>query len=106
LFTDAGRSVPHEVNVNRLAGLLQRYDVVIYGESHGHPGVHLQEMKLLRALYDRDPRWVLSLEQFERDVQGIVDDYTAGHIGETALIEQGRAWSNYAASYRPMVEFA
>jgi uncharacterized iron-regulated protein len=106
LFTDGGRSVPHEVNVKRLAGLLQRYDVVIYGESHGHPGVHLREMKLLRALYERDPRWVLSLEQFERDVQGIVDDYTAGHIGETALIEQGRAWSNYAASYRPMVEFA
>jgi len=106
LFTDAGRSVPHEVNVKRLAGLLQRYDVVIYGENHGHPGVHLQEMKLLRALYERDPRWVLSLEQFERDVQGIIDDYTAGHIGETALIEQGRAWSNYAASYRPMVEFA
>jgi uncharacterized iron-regulated protein len=106
LFTDAGRAPIREMSVAQVAAALHGYDVVFYGESHGHPGVHLQEMKLLRALYERDPRWVVSFEQFERDVQGVVDDYAAGRIGETALIDKGRAWNNYAASYRPLLEFA
>jgi uncharacterized iron-regulated protein len=106
LFTDAGSAATREVSMAQLAAALSKYDVVFYGESHGHPGVHLQEMKLLRALYARDPRWVVSFEQFERDVQGVVDDYLAGRSGETALIDKGRAWNNYAASYRPLLVFA
>jgi uncharacterized iron-regulated protein len=106
VFTAGGKSAPREMSPTQLAVVLSGYDVVFYGESHGHPGVHLQEMKLLRALYERDPRWVLSLEQFERDTQAVVDDYLADRIGETALIDRGRAWNNYAASYRPLVVFA
>jgi uncharacterized iron-regulated protein len=46
------------------------------------------------------------MEQFERDVQPVVDDYMAGRIGEENLRSRGRAWSNYAESYRPLVEYA
>ncbi len=106
IFTAAGKTAPRELNVSQLADALRGYDVIFYGESHGHAGVHLQEMKLLRALHERDSRWVLSLEQFERDVQGVLDDYLAGRTGETALIDKGRAWNNYASSYRPLVVFA
>jgi uncharacterized iron-regulated protein len=80
--------------------------VVFYGEAHDHAGVHVEQMNLLLELYRRDPRWVLSLEQFERDVQAVVDDYLAGRIGEATLIDKGRAWNNYATSYRPLVLFA
>ena len=106
VLTETGKITPRVVSVDELADLLQGYDVVFYGESHGHAGVQLQETRLLRALYDRSPKWVLSLEQFERDVQGVLDDYLAGRIGERTLIEKGRAWTGYAASYRPLVQFA
>jgi uncharacterized iron-regulated protein len=97
---------PRAVPLDALADRLATYDVVFYGESHGHDGVHLQEMKLLAALYRRDAHWVLSLEQFERDVQGVVDEYLTGRVGENALMDKGRAWNNYASSYRPLVLFA
>ncbi len=106
VLTEAGTVAAREVDMPQLAQALRADDVIVYGESHGHPGVHLQEMKLLRALYERDPHWVVSFEQFERDVQGVVDDYLAGRIGETALIDKSRAWNNYAASYRPLLVFA
>jgi uncharacterized iron-regulated protein len=48
----------------------------------------------------------LSLEQFERDTQPLVDLYLEGKIGEKVLEEDGRAWPNYEQSYRPLVEFA
>jgi uncharacterized iron-regulated protein len=106
VLTNAGKTKPRVVSVDQLAKVLRSYDVVFYGEIHSHPGVHIQEMALLRALYDRDPHWILSLEQFERDTQAVVDDYLAGRIGENALIDKGRAWNNYLTSYRPLLVFA
>ena len=106
VLTQPDAAAPRAVTVAELADALLRYDVVFFGELHGHPGVHLQQMRLLRALYERDPRIVLSLEQFERDTQPVLDDYLAGRIGERTLIDKGRAWDNYPTSYRPLVTFA
>ena len=85
---------------------LKDFDVIFLGEWHDHAGNHLAEMQLFREIYARAPRLALSMEQFERDVQPVVDDYLGGRIGEESLIRKGRAWDNYAESYRPLVEFA
>jgi len=97
---------PAYVTVAQAADLLKNYDVIFLGEWHDDTANHIAEMDLLRALHDRSPQLALSMEQFERDVQPVVDDYLAGRIGEDALISKGRAWGNYAESYRPLVEFA
>src|SRR6202011_4446170 len=99
VLTRAGESAPRLVTVAEAAETLARFDVVFYGERHGHAGVHLEQMKLLLELYRRDPRWVLSMEQFERDVQPVVDDYLAGRIGEATLIDKGGAGNTYGTSY-------
>jgi len=106
VLTNAGKGAPRVVSESELADALVDYDVVLFGEIHRHPGVHLQELRLLRSLYERNPRWILSFEQFERDVQGVVSDYVAGRIGERALIDKGRAWDNYLTSYRPLLSYA
>jgi uncharacterized iron-regulated protein len=43
---------------------------------------------------------------FERDVQGVVDEYLNGFIEERDLIASGRAWNNYQSDYRPLIEIA
>ena len=48
----------------------------------------------------------MSLEQFERDTQSLLDLYLARKIGEEYLDERARAWKNYRSSYRPLVEFS
>jgi uncharacterized iron-regulated protein len=100
----AGQPVP--VSAEMAAEALLPYDAVLFGEWHDHPGNHLAEMALFRALQARSPKLALSLEMFERDVQPVLDDYLQGRIGEDALRTKGRAWGNYAESYRPLVEFA
>lgn len=103
--SEAGKT-PMFVTVGQAADELKNYDVVFLGEWHDHPGNHLAEMALFREIYARAPQLALSMEQFERDVQPVVNDYMAGRIGEEALQQKGRAWGNYAESYRPLVEFA
>lgn len=97
---------PVYLTVAQTADELKNYDVILLGEWHDHPGNHLAEMQLFREIYARAPRLALSMEQFERDVQPVVNDYLAGRIGEEALERRGRAWGNYDESYRPLVEFA
>ena len=106
VMKDAKTGKPRVVSFDEAAQLLSGYDVVVFGESHRHPGVHLQQQKLFRALVAKTPNYILSLEQFERDTQATLDAYLAGKVGENALTGKGRAWDNYPTSYRPLVEFA
>ena len=85
---------------------LEGADIVLVGELHSHPAVHLLQARLLAEL-TRGPRpLALSMEQFSRADQAVVDAYLAGRIGESALMRDGHAWPNYGSDYRPLVEFA
>ena len=85
---------------------LSQFDVIFFGEFHGHSGIHLAQQRIFAALQQKNANMTLSLEQFERDTQHLVNLYLEGKIGEKLLQEKARAWPNYAQSYRPLVEFA
>jgi uncharacterized iron-regulated protein len=80
-------------------------DIVFVGEQHDDRNAHALEFALLEHLYARNPRLVLSLEMFERDVQGVLDEYLRGYITETHFLQSARPWPNYKADYRPLIEF-
>ncbi|MBS3803513.1 MAG: ChaN family lipoprotein [Oleiphilaceae bacterium] len=94
------------LTLTELTHELRDVDVVFIGELHGHNGAHLLQSRLQVALHQQRPRQILSMEQFTADNQVVMDRYLANNIGEATLIEQGDAWDNYQASYRPLVEFA
>jgi hypothetical protein len=49
---------------------------------------------------------VVAMEMFERDVQGVLDQYLAGTITEEQFLKASRPWPRFATDYRPLVEFA
>lgn len=94
------------LSVNQLAAELVSADVVVIGEYHGHHGAHLLQYLVQSALYRQRPRQLLSMEQFTLNEQPELDNYLAGKTGEEELIADTDAWSNYKASYRPLIEFS
>ncbi len=101
------RSVDQQtISFPSLVQELASSDVIFVGEVHSHSASHYLQMQLLTALYQHNAQLILSMEQFERDKQGVVKQYLGNKIGEQILIAKGRAWSNYASDYRPLVEFA
>lgn len=80
--------------------------VVFLGEQHDDPATHALQLAVLDGLTQRGARVVLSLEMFERDVQGPLDAYLAGRENEAAFRAVSRPWPNYAVDYRPLVEYA
>lgn len=105
--TDAGQG---ELTLTQTVARVADADIVLVGELHTHPAVHLLQARLLAGLANTsrvDGRGLtLSMEQFSRADQPVLDAYLAGRIGEAALIRDGNAWPNYQSDYRPLVEFA
>lgn len=128
VYTGSGRAVA----LDDVVQAMESVSVVFVGEEHDDSLGHVVEMELLAAAYlgwgatdeasahggrgARDAAGaasfpetrslVLSLEMFERDVQGVVDEYLAGLIGEEHFLDAARPWDRYATDYRPMMEFA
>jgi uncharacterized iron-regulated protein len=85
---------------------LARADVVFFGEQHDDPETHRAEAEVLDAIGRTGRPVVLSLEMFERDVQGAVDDYLAGRVNEKDFLARSRPWDRYATDYRRLIELA
>jgi uncharacterized iron-regulated protein len=81
-------------------------DIVFVGEEHDDPATHRMELALLEGIGRRRDSVVVALEMFERDVQPALDRYLAGAATEEQLLAESRPWKNYAADYRPLVEYA
>lgn len=95
-----------QLTMARMNEMLTRSDIVFFGEQHDDRETHRAEAMVLEALGRSNRPVVVSLEMFERDVQGVVDDYLAGRIGEPDFLSRSRPWPNYATDYRPLVEMA
>ena len=83
-----------------------RADLVFFGEQHDDPETHFLEFGLLEGIGQRRDNVVLSLEMFERDVQGQLDQFLRGAVSESLFLAKARPWPRYATDYRPMVQLA
>jgi uncharacterized iron-regulated protein len=95
-----------EHSLDELAADLARFDVVFLGEEHDNDVGHVLQLAMVERLHELRPHMTISLEMFERDVQGVLDDYLAGRIDEVTFLDNSRPWPNYEQHYRPVVEFA
>jgi uncharacterized iron-regulated protein len=95
-----------EMTLAQVADELAARDVVYLGELHDNVAGHQVYAELAKLLADRRPDFVISMEMFERDVHGVVNDYLHGRIDEAAFLRHSRPWKDYARDYRPLVELA
>ncbi|MCP3699251.1 MAG: hypothetical protein GY920_11945 [Aliivibrio sp.] len=81
-------------------------DVILVGEWHTHAGIHRFQTDLFKQLSATNLKLALSMEQFSRDKQTVVNEYLIGGIGEQTLMSDANAWPNYESDYRPLIEIA
>ncbi len=94
------------INIQQLPASIKSADVILVGEWHTHSGIHHFQTDLLESLSQQSDTIALSMEQFARDKQAVVNEYLSGKIGEQMLIKNGNAWPNYESDYRPLIELA
>lgn len=94
------------IELSNLPRSIANADVVLVGEWHTHSAVHRFQTDLLKQLSQTDRPVTLSMEQFSRPYQAVIDNYLASEIGERTFIKQTQAWPNYESDYRPLIELA
>lgn len=95
-----------EMTLDSLAARLSQFDVVMFGEEHDNAAGHRFYADLANRLHQIRSDTVISMEMFERDVQGVVNDYVQGKIDESMFLKHSRPWKTYKEFYRPQIELA
>lgn len=81
-------------------------NIILWGEEHDDSIGHSLELKMLVGLNSMKKKpLAFSMEMFETDVQGVMDEYLAGWISEKNFKKDARVWGNYT-NYSAMVNFA
>ncbi len=88
---------------------LQTAKIVYVGEIHDRTGEGKQQLGIIQALFQHQPRLAIGMEMFQRPAQPFLDRYLAGKITEVELRQQtefdlrwGYSWENYL----PLLKFA
>ncbi len=95
--------------LDRLVERLSASRVVYVGEQHNRYADHLNQLAILRGLYDRHPDLALGVEFFQQPFQRYLDDYVAGRIPEKEMLRRTEYFSRWRYDYRfyrPILRFA
>ncbi|MBN2414923.1 ChaN family lipoprotein [bacterium] len=95
-----------EMTLPELISRIRKADAVFIGEIHDDSLTHVLEYRLLQSLHHYNPETAVAMEMFERDVQPWLSGYLSGEVEEAAFLENSRPWGNYAAAYKPIIEYA
>lgn len=83
--------------------------VVFVGEQHDRYDHHLNQLAVIKGLFQRHPDLVIGLEFFQQPFQADLDAYIAGDIDEREFLKRSEYFSRWRYDYRlyrPIIRFA
>ena len=83
--------------------------VVFVGESHTEFSSHLNQLKIIKAMYKNNPKLSIGMEMFQKPFQKYLDAFIAGEIDEKEMVtktEYFKRWKYDYELYRPIMLFA
>lgn len=94
---------------DRLAAQLATKRVVFVGEIHDRYDHHLNQLEIIRRIYQLDPNLSIGVEYFQQPFQPQVDDYIAGRTTEQEFLRATEYYQGWGYDYRlyaPIFRFA
>jgi uncharacterized iron-regulated protein len=94
---------------DRLALQLATRRVVFVGESPDRYDHHLNQLEIIRELYQRDSGLAIGVEYFQQPFQAHVDNYIAGRTAEKEFLQSTEYYQGWGYDYRlyaPILRFA
>ena len=86
--------------LDRLAAQLAAKRVVFIGENHDRYDHHLNQLEIIRRLYQIDPNLAIGVEYFPQTAQPQLDDYIAGRSTEQEFLRASGYYANWGYDYR------
>ncbi|MCF6290336.1 MAG: ChaN family lipoprotein [Desulfobacterales bacterium] len=99
------RALDFSAIIDQLAGKR----VIYVGENHTSYQDHQLQLRIIRALFARDPALAIGMEMFDRSTQQVLDDYLALKIEEREFLKKSNyfdMWRFDYRLYREIINFA
>jgi len=96
-------------NLDKITAQLLEKRVVYVGESHDRYEHHLNQLEIIRRLYNDNPKVAIGMEFFQQPFQQYLDAFIAGEIDEKTFLEKSeyyKRWRIDYRHYRPIILFA
>ncbi len=74
--------------------------VVYIGEGHTNYSDHRLQLKIIRALYEQDPRLAIGMEMFSAETQDVLDEYIDQKIDEREFLKKSKYFDQWRFDYR------
>jgi len=100
---------PAVENLNDIIDEIAKNRIVYIGEQHTEFSSHLNQLKIIKAMYRQNPKLSIGMEMFQKQFQKYLDDFIAGKINEKEMIaktEYFKRWKYDYELYRPIILFA
>jgi len=96
-------------NLNQILPELKKAKVVYLGETHDSSQDHENQLKIIKELYKNNTKIAIGMEMFQRPFQEVINEYIAGKITESQLVEKTEyknRWGFDWELYAPILRFA
>lgn len=100
---------PLPQKLNGVIDEIAKSRVVYVGESHTEFSSHLNQLKIIKAMYKNNPKLSIGMEMFQKQFQKYLDEFVLGKISEKEMIkktEYFKRWKYDYELYRPIMLFA
>lgn len=84
-------------------------EVIFVGEHHNMFSHHINQLEIIKNIYELKPNLVIGLEMFQKKYQSVLNNYIAGRITEKELLQQTNYFDNWGYDfnlYAPIFKFA
>jgi len=104
VHTETGRVVSFE----ELMADLEDVRIVYVGERHSNEAHHDVQLRILKALYEKDPALLVGIEMFVSSDQEVLDQWSAGRLDEETFLKEAdweEKWKFDFGLYRAIFDF-
>ena len=96
-------------HLDTVVSKLSSKQVIFIGESHDRYDHHMNQLEIIRRLYEDNHEVVIAMEFFQQPFQKYLDAYIAGSIDERDFLrktEYFHRWRIDYRNYRPIIQYA
>lgn len=87
------------VSFEALMADLETTRLIYVGERHTNPAHHEIQLKILSALYDKNPKLIVGMEVFDQTYQPVLNQWSAGKLNQKEFLEKVHWYANWTVSY-------
>ena len=93
--TKTGTAITFEKLVHEMA----RVRVIYIGEKHTRASHHDIQLKLTKALFEKNPGLLVGMEMFDHSYQTVLEEWSGGGLDQNTFLEKVHSYANWRYNF-------